>query len=259
MQRLSPDVHRRCLHSAAADISCISCISCMFCIFCIFCSAWLQRRERRRNRSESSASGWLCEIRKYKTVSGGVAQMVERSLSMREVQGSIPCSSTLLALLIRLSAGWLACVPSIMYANSAVFVLWCCVVDTATSAAPAIPVTAGMPTVPVPWSHNLLTLSTTSSTSLSTAVSAAVPAAARQQKRVPHAGCAYRGCLCILCRCIYRQASKCAHTGGVSRSGEFVLRGVVCAIAAIQTERLRSSIGGASPFSNAITFLRRRK
>ena len=31
---------------------------------------------------------------------GGVAQMVERSLSMREVQGSIPCISTLLATLL---------------------------------------------------------------------------------------------------------------------------------------------------------------
>ena len=35
----------------------------------------------------------LCQSRASTYKKGGVAQMVERSLSMREVQGSIPCIS----------------------------------------------------------------------------------------------------------------------------------------------------------------------
>lgn len=39
---------------------------------------------------------------------GGVAQMVERMLSMHEAQGSIPCSSTLFVVLFCLLTIWQA-------------------------------------------------------------------------------------------------------------------------------------------------------
>ena len=49
------------------------------------------------DRTHANKVDWP-QMLSYITQRGGVAQMVERTLSMREAQGSIPCSSTFLFL-----------------------------------------------------------------------------------------------------------------------------------------------------------------
>ena len=60
-------------------------------------TAWVRPRMRRPSA-----------VQRHLSHRGGVAQMVERSLSMREVQGSIPCISTFSSLLTAPLAQWIA-------------------------------------------------------------------------------------------------------------------------------------------------------